>query len=187
MRILIPLFALVGCPSKAPPASEPAAPARTPVVEPEGAEPEPAVPVVPVNAECVEECMHASMAEARSPDAIRADCEASCGAGEATPVSTGAELALMGGKRVKAVGLLKRGDYPTGGNGAYVELGDGSKLWVDSDGVPEGWERFVDVRISVVGTLGQGPTSNGQRIRIPFLEAMEEPLRSGEMLGDAPL
>ena len=181
MRILS-LILLAGCPSKAPPVNEPQPDLTRPAPEPD---PEPAAapmpaPDDPAVRECIEECMHASMAEARSAESIRVDCEASCGTGAPSVVTTSAEVALMGGKRVKAIGTLTRGPYPTGGEGAFVTLQDGSPIYVDHDGVPEGWEDFVGMTISVVGTLGQGPTPSGQRIRIPFLEAPERPERFGE-------
>lgn len=180
---ILPILLLAGCPSKTPPGAE----ARPELERPASPTPASDGPESPVAGgpsdgdECVEQCMHASMAEARSAEAIRADCEASCGMGAPAPVSTGGELSLMGGKRVRATGVLKTGDYPTKGSGAYVELADGAKLWVDDDGVPEGWDRWLDRPIAVVGTLGQGPTSGGQRIRIPFLENPEEPVGAGEI------
>ncbi len=134
-------------------------------------------------AECIEQCMHASMAEARSPDAIRADCEASCGTGGTTPIRTGADLAMLVGKRVEATGTVVEADYPTmDTTGWAVALGgpDGAKVWVSTDGPPTGWEKTLGQQVRVEGTLGQGPTGSGERIRIPFLDKPAEPIRIGE-------
>jgi len=100
-------------------------------------------------------------------------------------VLTGAQLALLTGARIIATGTLVRGDYPTGGNGTALLLDAGAKLWVASEGVPEGWESLLDKRLTLTGTLVQGPTAGGQRIKIPFLDSPEPPVLADE--GDAPL
>ena len=100
-------------------------------------------------------------------------------------VLTGAQLALLTGARIIATGTLVRGDYPTGGHGTALLLDAGAKLWVATDGVPEGWESMLDKRLTLTGTLVQGPTAGGQRIKIPFLDSPEPPVLAEQ--GDAPL
>ena len=193
---------LVGCPSKAPPSAESPAPTVEPDPPAPSVESEPSPPADPLGGpadlqpgglepppgmevgECIDACMKSSMAEARSPEAIRADCEASCGAGEPLPITRAGDLALHLGKRVQAEGVVVAAKYPTlGTTGWAVALGaaDGPLLWVSTDGAPAGWTTIqAGHTVRIEGTLEQGPTGNGERIRIPFLGKPGEPVRIGE-------
>jgi hypothetical protein len=134
--------------------------------------------------ECIEACMKSSMAEARGFEAIRADCEAACGEGDPMPIATAGDLAMHLGKRVQAEGVVVEAKYPTmGTTGWAVALGaaDGPYAWVSTDGAPDGWDtKLLGQTVRVDGTLGQGPTGGGERIRIPFLGQLGEPVRVGE-------
>ena len=99
---------------------------------------------------CMDECMRQNMARAVAAEMIEMDCRQQCGV-DVQSVAVANDFALQSGKRVAVTGTLRQSE-----EGIFIELSDGTKVFLGYEGPPHGWKGLIDSKIVVEGTIREG-------------------------------